>query len=263
MATGPQSGSLTRPRLTRETRHVVSFCFLAATNRHDARVGRAPRRRATGPATSSWRRMKRRPTLPSSTPTPHMAAFTRNCSPAPASCAGCNRRRSPRRPAITIPNWSRHPLVVTNMREIFNDHIGAHIMAYVLAFARGFHYYIPQQLKGCLAAAARGHRRHPPAGGHRADRRPGRHRRRGGAACGRIRHDGDRHRRTARNAAAACRGNAPRPRRWTNCCRARTRHPDRAAHPGDRGLYAPRPLPAHEAIGVLHQHRARHDHAPG
>ena len=41
-----------------------------------------------------------------------------------------------------------HPLVVTNMREIFNDHIGAHIMAYVLAFARGLHYYIPQQLKG-------------------------------------------------------------------------------------------------------------------
>jgi phosphoglycerate dehydrogenase-like enzyme len=41
-----------------------------------------------------------------------------------------------------------HPLVVTNMREIFNDHIGAHIMAYVLAFARGLHYYLPQQLKG-------------------------------------------------------------------------------------------------------------------
>ncbi len=39
-----------------------------------------------------------------------------------------------------------HPLVVTNMREVFNDHIGAHIMAFVLAFARGFHYYIPQQL---------------------------------------------------------------------------------------------------------------------
>jgi phosphoglycerate dehydrogenase-like enzyme len=33
-----------------------------------------------------------------------------------------------------------HPLVVTNMREIFNDCIGAHIMAYVYAFARGLHY---------------------------------------------------------------------------------------------------------------------------
>src|SRR5262249_53662753 len=37
-----------------------------------------------------------------------------------------------------------HPVVVTNFREIFNDHIGAHIMAFVLAFARGLHRYIPQ-----------------------------------------------------------------------------------------------------------------------
>jgi phosphoglycerate dehydrogenase-like enzyme len=40
-----------------------------------------------------------------------------------------------------------HPVVVTNFREIFNDHIGAHIMAFVLAFARGFHYYLPQQMR--------------------------------------------------------------------------------------------------------------------
>lgn len=40
-----------------------------------------------------------------------------------------------------------HPAVVTNQREIFNDHIGAHIMAFVLAFARGLHYYLPQQLR--------------------------------------------------------------------------------------------------------------------
>src|SRR5262245_8591964 len=40
-----------------------------------------------------------------------------------------------------------HPVVVTNFREIYNDHIGAHIMAFVLAFARGFQYYVPQQLK--------------------------------------------------------------------------------------------------------------------
>jgi phosphoglycerate dehydrogenase-like enzyme len=38
-------------------------------------------------------------------------------------------------------------VVVTNFREIFNDHIGAHIMAFVLAFARGFHYYLPQQMR--------------------------------------------------------------------------------------------------------------------
>ena len=39
-----------------------------------------------------------------------------------------------------------HPVVVTNFREIYNDHIAAHILAFVLAFARGLHYYIPRQL---------------------------------------------------------------------------------------------------------------------
>lgn len=45
------------------------------------------------------------------------------------------------------PELVAHPLVATNFREIFNDHIGAHIMAFVLAFARGLHYYVPQQLR--------------------------------------------------------------------------------------------------------------------
>jgi phosphoglycerate dehydrogenase-like enzyme len=40
-----------------------------------------------------------------------------------------------------------HPVVVTNFRGIFNEHIAAHIMAFVLAFARGLHYYIPRQLR--------------------------------------------------------------------------------------------------------------------
>jgi phosphoglycerate dehydrogenase-like enzyme len=40
-----------------------------------------------------------------------------------------------------------HPVIVANMREIFNDHIGAHVMAFVLAFARGLSYYIPRQLR--------------------------------------------------------------------------------------------------------------------
>jgi phosphoglycerate dehydrogenase-like enzyme len=38
-----------------------------------------------------------------------------------------------------------HPVVVTNFREIYNDHIAAHIMSFVLAFARGLHHYLPQQ----------------------------------------------------------------------------------------------------------------------
>lgn len=45
------------------------------------------------------------------------------------------------------PELIEHELTVTNFREIFNDHIGAHIMAFVLAFARGLHVYIPQQLR--------------------------------------------------------------------------------------------------------------------
>ena len=45
------------------------------------------------------------------------------------------------------PELIAHPVVVTNFREIYNDHIGAHIMAYVLAFARGLHRYYPQQLR--------------------------------------------------------------------------------------------------------------------
>jgi phosphoglycerate dehydrogenase-like enzyme len=45
------------------------------------------------------------------------------------------------------PELVAHPVVVTNFREIFNDHIAAHIMAFVLAFARGLHYYIPRQLR--------------------------------------------------------------------------------------------------------------------
>jgi phosphoglycerate dehydrogenase-like enzyme len=45
------------------------------------------------------------------------------------------------------PELVAHPVVVTNFREIYNDHIAAHIMAFVLAFARGLHYYIPRQLR--------------------------------------------------------------------------------------------------------------------
>src|SRR6266852_6698341 len=43
------------------------------------------------------------------------------------------------------PELIRHPVAITNFREIYNDHIGAHVMAFVLAFARGLHCYIPRQ----------------------------------------------------------------------------------------------------------------------
>ena len=47
-----------------------------------------------------------------------------------------------------FPALVAHPLTVTNMREIYNDHIGAQVMAYVLAFARDFHTYLPLQIRG-------------------------------------------------------------------------------------------------------------------
>jgi phosphoglycerate dehydrogenase-like enzyme len=50
-------------------------------------------------------------------------------------------------PGYYYPELVDHPVVVTNFREIFNDHIAAHIMAFLLAFARGLHYYIPRQLR--------------------------------------------------------------------------------------------------------------------
>jgi phosphoglycerate dehydrogenase-like enzyme len=45
------------------------------------------------------------------------------------------------------PELIAHPVEITNFREIYNDHIAAHVMAFVLAFARGLQIYLPQQLK--------------------------------------------------------------------------------------------------------------------
>jgi len=45
------------------------------------------------------------------------------------------------------PELIAHPVVITNFREIYNDHIAAHIMGFVLAFARGLQLYLPQQLR--------------------------------------------------------------------------------------------------------------------
>ncbi len=45
------------------------------------------------------------------------------------------------------PELVAHSVTVTNFREIYNDHISAHILSFVLAFARGLHIFIPQQLR--------------------------------------------------------------------------------------------------------------------
>jgi phosphoglycerate dehydrogenase-like enzyme len=50
-------------------------------------------------------------------------------------------------PDYYSPELVAHPVVVTNFRGIFNEHIAAHIMAFVLAFARGLPMYFKQQVK--------------------------------------------------------------------------------------------------------------------
>jgi phosphoglycerate dehydrogenase-like enzyme len=45
------------------------------------------------------------------------------------------------------PELIQHPVEITNFREIYNDHIAAHIMSFVLAFSRGLHVYLPQQMR--------------------------------------------------------------------------------------------------------------------
>ena len=41
-----------------------------------------------------------------------------------------------------------HPVVVTNPRGIYNDHISVHITSFVLAFARQLHRYLPKMAQG-------------------------------------------------------------------------------------------------------------------
>ncbi len=51
-------------------------------------------------------------------------------------------------PSFYHPALVASEVQVTNVRGIFNDHIGAHIMAMVLAFARGLPRYWSQQARG-------------------------------------------------------------------------------------------------------------------
>lgn len=43
------------------------------------------------------------------------------------------------------PELAAHPVVVTNMRGVYNDHIATHVMAFLLAFARGLPHYAHSQ----------------------------------------------------------------------------------------------------------------------
>jgi phosphoglycerate dehydrogenase-like enzyme len=75
-------------------------------------------------------------------------------TPTPAQLAAAARLRWLQAPQAAppagyyFPELIAHPVAVTNMRKIYNDHIGAHILAFVLAFARDFHTYLPAQARG-------------------------------------------------------------------------------------------------------------------
>lgn len=69
----------------------------------------------------------------------------------PESLAHATRLRWLQAPAAAppagfyFPELIAHSVQVTNLRGIFNDHVGIHAMAFVLALARGFGRYLPQQ----------------------------------------------------------------------------------------------------------------------
>jgi len=46
------------------------------------------------------------------------------------------------------PELVKHPVVVTNLRGIYNDHLAQHILAFVMAFARRFDVYLPRERAG-------------------------------------------------------------------------------------------------------------------
>ena len=65
-----------------------------------------------------------------------------------------------------------HPATVTNPRGAYSDHISVHITAFVLAFARQLHRYLPLMTEGPVGAGSLAPRRDLPPGVDRAaDRR--------------------------------------------------------------------------------------------
>jgi phosphoglycerate dehydrogenase-like enzyme len=50
-------------------------------------------------------------------------------------------------PSFFFPELVEHPVIVTNLRGVYRDNLANHIMAYVLAFARGLPRYAASQSK--------------------------------------------------------------------------------------------------------------------
>jgi phosphoglycerate dehydrogenase-like enzyme len=73
-----------------------------------------------------------------------------------------------------FPELIASPVQVTNMRGIFSDVIADHVFGFILCFAKNFHHYIRQQLRGIWQARGRGPNELPGYGGpgevHPSDR---------------------------------------------------------------------------------------------
>ncbi|MEW6751885.1 MAG: D-2-hydroxyacid dehydrogenase [Candidatus Latescibacterota bacterium] len=57
-------------------------------------------------------------------------------------------------PSFFFPELVASPVTVTNARGIYSDHMSTHVMAFVLAFARSFHHFLPAQCAGRWPSAA-------------------------------------------------------------------------------------------------------------
>ncbi len=72
------------------------------------------------------------------------------------------------------PELAASPVVVTNMRGIFSDVIADHVFGFVLCFAKNFHTYLRQQLRGHWQMLGRAEGELPGYGGpgevHSSDR---------------------------------------------------------------------------------------------
>src|SRR6266567_1544278 len=71
----------------------------------------------------------------------------------PAMLRSATRLRWAQSPTASMekylyPELVASPVVVTNMRGIFSDVIADHVFGYILMFAKNFHLYMRQQIKG-------------------------------------------------------------------------------------------------------------------
>ena len=116
----PPQTAVTRSYAARLTRDVTEINVHVAEDEDEARLGLPQADAAFG-------------TLP-----PHLLRFA-------VKLRWLHSRQIAPPPGYFYPELIAHPLTVTNTREVYNDHIGAHILAFVLTMSRDILYYHSQQ----------------------------------------------------------------------------------------------------------------------